>query len=56
MAGVSTSVYEFNSMVRRQDVYKSVWTLLTDWCSKTRKWIPVRKDDERDKYAINDQL
>ena len=54
MAGVSTSVYEFDSLVRGQDVYKSAWTSLIDWCSKTRKWIPVRKDDEHDKYVIND--
>ena len=56
MAGASTSVYEFNSMVRGQYVYKSVWTSLTDWCSKTCKCTLVREDDERDKYAINDQL
>ena len=56
MAGASTSVYEFDSVVRGQDIYKSVWTSLTDWCSKTRKWIPVWKDDERDKYTINDRL
>ena len=56
MAGASTSVYKFDSVVRGQHVYKSVWTSLTDWCSKTRKCIPVREDDERDKYAINDRL
>ena len=56
MAGASTSVYEFNSMVRGQHVYKSVWTSLTDWCSKIRKCIPVREDNEHDKYAINDRL
>ena len=55
MAGASTSVYEFDSVVRGQHVYKSVWTPLTDWCSKTRK-CQVREDDERDKYAINDRL
>ena len=43
-------------MVRDQDVYKSVWTSLTDWCSKTRKCIPLQEDGERDKYAIYDQL
>ena len=47
MAGASTSVYEFDSVIRGQHVYKSVWTSLTDWCSKTRKRIP---DDQRDKY------
>ena len=56
MAGASTSVYEFDSMVRGQDIYISVWTSLTDWCSKTRKWTLVQKDGERDKYTINDRL
>ena len=54
MAGVSTSVYECDSVVTGQDVYKSIWISFTDWCSKTRKWIPVRKDDECDKYTVND--
>ena len=52
MIGASTSVYEFDNVVRGQHVYKSVWATLTDWCSKTHKCIPVREDDERDKYAI----
>ena len=52
MAGASTSVYEFDSVVRGQHIYKTVWTSLTDWCSKTCKCIPVREDDKRDKYAI----
>ena len=39
MAGASTSVYEFDSLVTSQHVYKSVWTSLTDWCSKTRNSI-----------------
>ena len=56
MAGVSTSVYRFDSVVRGQDIYESVWTSLIDWCSKTHKWIPVQKDDEGDKHTINDQL
>ena len=56
MEGASTSVYEFENMIRGQHVYKSVWISLTDWCSKTRKWMPVREDDEHDKNAINDQL
>ena len=56
MASVSTSVYEFDSVVRGQDVYKSVWTSLTDWCSKTHKWILVREDNECDKYTINNRL
>ena len=53
MADTSTSVYEFDSVVRGQHVYKSVWTSLTDWCIKC---ILVREDDERDKYTINDRL
>ena len=56
MAGTSTSVYEFDSVVRGQHAYKSVWTSLTDWYIKTRKCILVREDDECDKYAINDRL
>ena len=56
MAGASASVYAFDSVVRGQQVYKSVWTSLTDWCSKTRKCIPVWEDDEHDKYAINNRL
>ena len=56
MAGASTSIYEPDNVVRGQHVYKSVWTLLIDWCSKTRKCIPVQENDKRDKYAINDQL
>ena len=55
MAGASTNVYEFDNVVRGQHVYKSVWTSLTDWCSKTRKCIMVLEDDERDKYTINDR-
>ena len=53
MADASTSVDEFDSVVRGQHVYKSVWTSLSNWCSKTRKCTLVREDDERDKYAIN---
>ena len=56
MAGANTSVYEFDSMIWGQHVYKSVWISLTNWCSKTHKCIPVREDDKRDKYAINDWL
>ena len=52
MASSSTSVYECDSMVRVQHVYKSVANSLTDWCSKTRKSIPLREDDKCDKYAI----
>ena len=49
MAGASNSVYEFDSVVRGQHVYKSVWTPLTNWCNQICKCIPVREDDERDK-------
>ena len=56
MAGTSISVYEFDSVVRGQHVYRSVWTSLNDWCSKTPNCIPVQEDDECDKYAINDRL
>ena len=56
MAGASTSVYEYDSVVIGQHIYKSVWASLTDWCSKTPKCILVREADERDKYAINDRL
>ena len=52
MAVASTSVYEFDSGVRGQHVYKSAWTPLTDI---TRKCI-LREDTERDKYTVNDQL
>ena len=53
MAGASTSIYKFDSVFRGQHIYKSVWTSLTNWCSKTRKCIPVREDNERDKYTID---
>ena len=56
MTGASTSVYKFGSMVIGQHVYKSIWTSLTEWYSKTRKCIPVQEDDKRDKYAINYRL
>ena len=36
MAAASTSVYEYDSVVRGQHIYKSVWTSLTVWSSKTR--------------------
>ena len=49
MAGASTSVYEFDSVVRGKHVYTSVWTSLTDWCSETRKCTSVQEDDECDK-------
>ena len=52
MAGASTSVYEFDNMVRGQHAYKSAWTPLTD---KARKCI-LREDNERDKYTVNNRL
>ena len=52
MAGASTSVYEFDDVVRGQHVYKSTWTPLTD---KTRKCI-LQEDNEHDKYAVNNRL
>ena len=54
LAGAGTSVYECDSMFRGQHVYKSVWTSLIDWCSKTRKYILVWEDDEHNKYTVND--
>ena len=52
MAGASTTVYEFDNMVRGQHVYKSAWISLTD---KTRKCI-LREDNEHDKYTVNNRL
>ena len=52
MAGASTSVYEFNSVVRCQHIYKSIWTLLTDKTCKCVMW----EDNKHDKYAVNNQL
>ena len=48
MAGASTSVYKFDSMVRGHHIYVSAWTPLTD---KTCKSI-LREDNKRDKYAL----
>ena len=56
MAGASTSVYEFDNVVRGRHVYRSVWTTLTDWCSKICKSILVWEDDEHDKYTLIDRL
>ena len=52
MAGASTSVYEFDSVVRAYHVYKSARTPLTD---KTRKCI-LWEDNKRDKYTVNNRL
>ena len=46
MAGASTSVYEFENVVRGQHVYKCAWIPLTD----------KREDNECDKYAVNNRL
>ena len=48
MAGAT---YEFDSMVRDQHIYKSVWTPLTN---KTCKCI-LQEDNECDKYTVNDE-
>ena len=53
MSGASTM---FTSLIAwfEASMFIKVWTSLTDWCSKTRKCIPVWEDEECDKYAIND--
>ena len=50
IAGGSTSVYEFDSMVRSQHIYKSAWTPLTNKTHKCIQW----QDNRCDKCAIND--
>ena len=52
MAGASTSVAEFDSVIRGQHIYKSVWIPLTDKMHKHIMW----EDNKCDKYVINDQL
>ena len=47
MAGASTSVYEFDSIVKGQHIYKSAWTPLTD---KKHKCI-MCEDNELNKNA-----
>ena len=49
MADASTSVYQFDNVIRGQYVNKSAWTSLND---KIRKCMP-QQDNERDKYAVN---
>ena len=49
MAGVSTSVYKFDNVVRSQHIYRSVWTPLND---ETRKFIML-EDNKHDKYTVN---
>ena len=50
MAGASTSVDEFDNVVRGKHIYKRAWTPLTD---KTCNCIVLREDNECDKYAVN---
>ena len=52
MAGASTSVCEFDSVVRGQQGYKTASTPLT---YKTHKCI-LQEDNECDKYIVNDRL
>ena len=52
MAGVSTNVYELDSVVRGQHVYKSAWTPFTDKMHKCIMW----KDNECHKCTLNDRL
>ena len=49
MAGASTDVNEFNSVVRGQHVYNNVWMPLTDEMRKL-------EDNKCSKYAVNDRL
>ena len=52
MAGASTSVYDFDNVVRGWHIYKSAWTQLTE---KTRKCI-LWEDNKRDKYTVKNRL
>ena len=52
MAGTSISVAEFDSVIRGQHVYKSVWIPLTDKMHKHIMW----EDNECDKYVVNNWL
>ena len=52
MAGARNSVYEFDSVVRAQHIYKNAWTPLTDKMRKCILW----EDNERNKYTVNDRL
>ena len=49
MADASISVYEFDTMVRGQHVYKSVWTPLTD---KVHKYIMWEDGNKHDEYTV----
>ena len=52
MAGASTSVYTFSSVVSAQYEYKSAWTSLTDKTYKCIMW----EGNKCNKYIVNDQL
>ena len=49
MAGASTDVNEFDSVVRGQHVCNNVWMPLTDEMHKL-------EDNKCNKYAVNDRL
>ena len=49
MADASTRVYEFDIVLRGQDVYKSAWIPLTDKMHKCT----LRENNKHDKYAVN---
>ena len=53
MAGASTSIYEFDSVVKGQYVYKKAQTQLTDKMHKCTLW---DWENEFDKYTVNDWL
>ena len=52
MACASTSVYELDSMVIGEHVYKCVWTPLTDKSASSS----MQEDKEPDEFAANDRL
>ena len=52
VAGASSSVYAFDSVISGHYKYKSTWTSLTDKMCKCNMW----EGNEGDKYIVNDQL
>ena len=52
MAGASTSVYTFSSVVSGKYEYKSAWISLTDKTCKCIMW----EGNKCNKYMVNDQL
>ena len=52
MAGASTSVYTFSSVVSGKYEYKSVWISLTDKTCTCNMW----EENKCNKYIVNDQL